>query len=177
MWMISHQVLNSCFDLFYIKIDFINTTIFMHADCGYSTNNRIYLALFLCTFINRASPCLFVSILSFFFDKGIFISLYLLVALGFFVKFSLTFVSFSFLFLALQQFSFEVEPVMIFPHVKWLYIIIFFVYIYEISKLQSNNKHTAKWNYKLKKINYLSLFGSIRVKRHFPLISQVTCNT
>ena len=79
-----------------------------------------------------------------FFDKGIFVSLYLLVALGFFVKFSLTFVSFSFLFLALQQFSFEGELVMIFPHVKWLYIIIFFVYIYEISKLQSNNKHTAK---------------------------------
>ena len=29
----------------------------------------------------------------------------------------------------------------------------FFIYINEISKLQSNNKHTTKQDYKLKKVN------------------------
>ena len=35
----------------------------------------------------------------------------------------------------------------------YMYIYMCFIHIYEISKLQSNNKHTAKKDYKLKKIN------------------------
>ena len=89
----------------------------MHPYCAYSTINPIYLTLFPSPFTNRAIPFLFFNI-NFFFWKMLVLLLCIYWPFWsqfcfYLLRFNLVFLSFGFLFLLLQQFSFISGLVMI----------------------------------------------------------------